>query len=66
MDRIDLHTHSTACLLYTSAATGKEVLDGYCEVVGGEGIKSAQATSQKDSYGNCLLYTSWANRHWIS
>ena len=40
------------CEAKSDAATGKEVLDGYCEVVGGEGIKSAQATSQKDSYGN--------------
>ena len=53
------------CEAKSDAATGKEVLDGYCEVVGGEGIKSAQATSQKDSYGNTQYVVSLMfNRGW--
>ena len=36
----------------SEAAVGEEVLDGYYEVLNGNHIQSAQATTQQDSYGN--------------
>lgn len=40
------------CEAKTDETTGKEVLEGYSEVVNGDGITSAQVTTQQDSYGN--------------
>lgn len=40
------------CEVKTDETTGKEVLEGYSEVVNGDGITSAQVTTQQDSYGN--------------
>ena len=40
------------CEAKSDEATGEEILDGYCEVVNGDGITSAQVGTQQDSYGN--------------
>lgn len=40
------------CETKTDTTTGPEVLEGYSEVMNGNGITSAQVATQPDSYGN--------------